>query len=92
MLDVRTGIALESSINDTFVEVCGRHKISKGDFIAAILTQLDPAVTEAALLAFKKDKEAKRAERKEAKKGVNKLLKSLKPEEIQAILAAREQA
>lgn len=92
MLDVRTAVALESSVNDIFVSLCEELKISRGEFLTAILTEVPRAVIAEAVTTRKHILESRKDERAAARKEKQKKLRSLSISEIDAILAARTAA
>lgn len=92
MIDQRIGIALSDSANTALTDLCAQHDISKGVFVTAMMQCLDLVARDQAIAAYKElaasEREAKLAQRKELKKK----LKSLTPEEIENVLAARQAA
>lgn len=92
MLDVRTGIALESSVNDKFVALCEELKISRGEFLTAMLTELPQDTIAQAVEARKQIIAARKDERATLRKAKQKLVRSLSVEELQKIVDARAAA
>lgn len=92
MIDQRIGIAISATDNDALNALCAGHDISKGTFVSAMVSCLDPVARDKAIAAYKQlvasQREEKLAKRKELKKKLN----SLTPEEIEAALAARQAA
>jgi DUF1365 family protein len=105
MLDVRIGLAIESQADEKLVEICQKHAgenkpLSKGDFLMAMIMHVPAEVQDVAIAAFKDQRVERRLEqqaaKKKARKEENDKLKKLKelmsPQEIDAILAARQAA
>lgn len=102
MLDVRIGVAIESEVDEKLIEICQRHAgenkpLSKGDFLMAMVMMVPTEVQDQAITAFKAQREVRRLAQKEERKKTRKeeeqklkKLRDLTPEEIDAILAARQ--
>jgi hypothetical protein len=101
MLDVRIGVAIAADADEKLVEICQKHAgenkpLSKGDFLMAMIRFVPPEVQDRAIAMLKDERAAQKLaqqeERRQARKAENeklKKLKSLSPEQIDALLAAQ---
>jgi anthranilate phosphoribosyltransferase len=97
MLDIRIGVAIEAEVDKQLLEICKRNatenkSLSKGDFLMAMVTMLSPEVQDQTIAAYRAKREGEKEQKKAVKKELTKKLKSLTPEEIEAVLAARKAA
>jgi DUF1365 family protein len=95
MLDRRIGVAIEAAVDDKLIAICEKHAgenkpLSKGDFLSAMVTMLPPEVIDKAIADYKAQRALEKQARQEQKKQLQKALKNLSPDQIQAILAGQK--
>lgn len=88
MIDKRLGIAVEPAIDDELIQFCKEHDISKGAFLSAMMTELDPKARAQAVQRYKERVGKERDAKKNARKAFNQKLRSMSLEEIEAIMRA----
>lgn len=92
MLDRRIGVAIEAAVDDRLIAICEKHAgenkpLSKGDFLSAMVTMLPEEVMDKAITDYKARRAQEKQAKQEQKKKLQKALKNLSPEQIEALLA-----